>query len=85
VHHVFADLSIENALEGGRLRFDDYHRMVNKDFAGGALLDLDIYSLTWVFQILYHCQPMPREAPKVIAAVNKHDRTDADEMTSIVL
>ena len=85
VHRVTADLSIANAKEDASLDFDDSHRMVNKDLAGGALLDLGIYSLTWVFQILYHCQQEPREAPKVLAAVNKYEKTGADEMTSVLL
>jgi predicted dehydrogenase len=85
VHRVFADLSMGNAAEDGSLNFPDEHRMVNKDLAGGALLDLGIYSLTWVFQILYHCQPEPREAPKVLAAIDKYEKTDADETTSVIL
>jgi predicted dehydrogenase len=84
VHRVYSDLSFGEATEDGGLTFSDDHRMVNKDLAGGALLDLGIYSLTWVFQILYHCQPTPREAPRVLAAMNKY-KTDADEMTSMIL
>lgn len=62
----------------------DKNRMVNMDLAGGALLDLGIYSLTWVFQILYLCQKEEdRERPKVLAAVDQY-RTGADENTSII-
>jgi predicted dehydrogenase len=58
--------------------------MVNPDLAGGALLDLGIYSLTWVFQTLYHTQPeQEKEAPKVLAAINKYS-TGADANTSII-
>lgn len=58
--------------------------MVNTDLAGGALLDLGIYTLTWVFQALYHLQPeSEKEAPVVVAAMNQY-HTGADEMTSIV-
>lgn len=58
--------------------------MVNMDLAGGALLDLGIYALTWVFQTLYHLQPSStKEAPRVLAAINKY-RTGADENTSII-
>lgn len=85
VHRVSADLSIAEAEDAGGLKFPDENRMVNKDLAGGALLDLGIYSLTWVFQILYHCQANPREAPRVVAAVNKYEKTGADEMTSVIL
>ena len=85
VHRVFSDLSFVWPKEDGSLGWPDSHRMVNLDLAGGALLDLGIYSLTWVFQTLYHCQPKPREAPKVVAAINKYARTGVDEMTSIIL
>ena len=85
IHRVSADLSLAKASEDGSLTFADENRMVNKDLAGGALLDLGIYSLTWVFQILYHCQKEPREPPKVVAAINKYEKTGADEMTTMVL
>lgn len=85
VHRVIADLSIGEAKEDGTIDFDDSNRMVNLDLAGGALLDLGIYALTWNFQILYHCQPKPRSAPQVLASINKYDKTGADEMTSIIL
>jgi predicted dehydrogenase len=85
VHRVIADLSLEKNAEDGSLDFDDSHRMVNLDLAGGALLDLGIYALTWNFQVLYHCQPKPREAPKVTGVINKYEKTGADEMTSMIL
>ncbi|KAL3418666.1 oxidoreductase family protein [Phlyctema vagabunda] len=85
VHRVVSDLSIGTAKEDGSLDFPDTNRMVNKDLAGGALLDLGIYALTWVFQILYHCQSKPREAPVVVAAINPYDKTGADEQTSVIL
>lgn len=80
-----ADNSIGASEPDGTIKFDDKNRMVNLDLAGGALLDLGIYSLTWLFQILYHLQPeAEKEAPKVVAAINKH-HTGADEATSIIL
>ena len=85
VHRVSADNSFAKADEDGNLTYDDSHRMVNKDLAGGALLDLGIYSLTWIYQILYHCQSKPRVAPRVVAAINKYEKTGSDEMTSIIL
>jgi predicted dehydrogenase len=88
VHRVFADLSIAEAKDDGSLSFPTSNRMVNPDLAGGALLDLGIYALTWVFQILYHCQaraPADREVPHVLAAVQKYDPTGVDEMTSMIL
>jgi predicted dehydrogenase len=84
VHRVTADLSIAEAKDDGSLDFPDSSRMVNMDLAGGALLDLGIYSLTWVYQILYHCQEGKRERPTVLAAVQKY-KTGADELTSVLL
>lgn len=65
---------------------ENKHRMVNPDLAGGALLDLGIYALTWVFQTLYHTQPASeRQAPSVVAAMNAYAPTGADEQTTMVL
>ncbi|KAK8006415.1 D-xylose 1-dehydrogenase (NADP(+)) [Apiospora marii] len=85
VYRVIADNSFGNDGPDGSLTFKDEHRMVNVDLAGGALLDLGIYSLTWLMQILYHCQPEEeKEVPKTVAAINKYT-TGADEMTNIIL
>ncbi|KAI0011714.1 NAD(P)-binding protein [Xylariaceae sp. FL0662B] len=85
VYRVIADNSIGNDGPNGTLTFPDDNRMVNPDLAGGALLDLGIYSLTWLFQILYHLQPeAEKEAPHTVAAINKYT-TGADEMTSVIL
>ncbi|KAI1083907.1 NAD(P)-binding protein, partial [Whalleya microplaca] len=85
VYRVIADNSLGNDGPNGTLTFPDENRMVNPDLAGGALLDLGIYSLTWLFQILYHLQPEEdKEAPHTVAAMNKY-ATGADEMTNIIL
>lgn len=83
---VFADLSFNCTISGSGssdLDFPDSDRMVNPDLAGGALLDLGIYALTWIFQILYTAQET-KEKPSVLAAVQKY-RTGVDAMTSMVL
>ena len=86
VIRVNADLSINAIPEDS---FDVGHRMVNLDLAGGCLLDLGIYSLTWVFQTLYHTLPSSsREQgrPKVVGtAMTFEPRTHADESTLILL
>ncbi|KAI0137304.1 hypothetical protein BJ170DRAFT_54405 [Xylariales sp. AK1849] len=85
IYRVIADNSFGNEGPDGTLTFPDEHRMVNPDLAGGALLDLGIYSLTWLFQILYHCQPeAEKEKPNVVGAINKYS-TGADEMTSWIV
>lgn len=77
---TFSDLSIAGPPED---KFDEKHRMVNPDLAGGALLDLGIYALTWVFQTLYHTQKNPK-APSVLASVRK-SKFNTDELTSMLL
>lgn len=84
VLRVNADLSIGEIPEES---FDTGHRMVNKDLAGGVLLDLGIYSLTWLFQTIYHTLPAEkRQTPKVIGVVmTPEPRTGADEATTMLL
>lgn len=66
--------------------FSTEHRMVNPDLAGGVLLDMGIYSLTWVFQTLYTTQsPEARKPPQVVSSMQKYPVTGADELTTIVL
>lgn len=85
IHRVVADLSMGCHEDGDKLSFDDSHRVVNVDLAGGALLDLGVYSVTWLMQILYHDQPeAEKEKPKVVAAMNKY-HTGADENNALVL
>ncbi|KXX76003.1 hypothetical protein MMYC01_206926 [Madurella mycetomatis] len=85
VYRTIADLSINRDKPDGTVDFADSNRMVNPELAGGALLDLGIYALTWVFQSLYHVQPEEeKEAPNVVAAVNQY-HTGADETTSIIV
>ncbi|PVH97146.1 NAD(P)-binding protein [Periconia macrospinosa] len=85
IARVFADNSMATNPE--QTWSDGKNRMVNPDLAGGALLDLGIYSLTWVFQTLYHTQPeKDRQPPKVLAALKTYEATGAaDESTTIIL
>ncbi|KAG5920755.1 D-xylose 1-dehydrogenase (NADP(+)) [Claviceps sorghi] len=95
VHRTMADLSLNFSPDpdNGNVTLPDSHRMVNKDLAGGALLDLGVYALTWVFQTLYHLQrpssasaspsSSSKEAPAVLAAMDRY-HTGADENTSII-
>ena len=86
VLRVSADLSIGVMPE----EFETSHRMVNKNLAGGCLLDLGIYSLTWVFQTMWHTlsQDLQKQGgkPKVVGtAMTAEPRTGADEMTTMLL
>ncbi|KAL2825426.1 hypothetical protein BDW59DRAFT_72562 [Aspergillus cavernicola] len=84
VLRVSADLSFGDNPEE---KFGTEHRMINKDLAGGALLDLGIYSLTWVFQTLYHTLPKDARKPpsRVSAHITPYHLTGADEATTILL
>jgi dihydrodiol dehydrogenase / D-xylose 1-dehydrogenase (NADP) len=84
VSRVFAENSKTNDPEAAFP--DNKHRLVNRDLAGGALLDLGIYSLTWVFQTLYTTQKAgTAKPPSVVSAVTKYPPTGVDERTSILL
>lgn len=81
VKRVISDLSLPQTPE---THFADSHRMVNPDLAGGCLLDLGLYPLTWVYQILYHTQsPEKRKAPVVTGSMNLY-RTGVDDNTVVV-
>lgn len=85
IYRVVADLSFGAEGDNGALTFPDENRMVNPDLAGGAMLDLGIYSLTWLMQVLYHCQSgAQKEKPQVVAAVNKY-HTGADETSTFIV
>ncbi|KJZ75063.1 hypothetical protein HIM_05549 [Hirsutella minnesotensis 3608] len=88
VYRTFADLSFNECSEKDDkvIGLKESNRLINMDLAGGALLDLGVYSLTWVFQTLYHEQPeseYEKERPIVLSAVNQYT-TGADELTSII-
>ncbi|KAF1943345.1 NAD(P)-binding protein [Clathrospora elynae] len=81
VVRVFADFSFWNDVKK-EFRGGNAHRMVNMELAGGALLDLGIYSLAWVFIALYHGQSVGE--PEVNSAVTKYE-TGADETATVLL
>ena len=86
VLRVSADLSIGKGADTEK-EFDVSSRMINKALAGGTLLDLGIYALTWVFQTLYHTLPKDkRQKPKVVGSSMVFEpRTGVDESTMIML
>lgn len=83
VLRVTADLSVGEPPED----IDVSNRLVNLDLAGGALLDLGIYSLTWIFQTAYHTLAKDkRKPPRVVGTImTPEPRTGADEATTILL
>jgi predicted dehydrogenase len=86
VQRVMADNSTSFVNYEDPSKTDNKSRMVNMDLAGGGLLDLGIYSLTWVFQCLYTTQPPEqRQKPKVLSFIKPYSVTGADELTTIIL
>jgi dihydrodiol dehydrogenase / D-xylose 1-dehydrogenase (NADP) len=83
VRRTIADLS--GATDPDNSFADGKHRMVNPDLAGGPLLDLGIYALTWCFQTLYLTQPEDERKPPRVSAAMTHYKTGSDETTTILL
>ena len=86
IMRAFADNSLDLSPNKS---FDPQHRMVSPALAGGALLDMGIYSLTWIFQALYTTQSLDvrarAPAPRVASSVQKYRPTGVDEMVSTLL
>lgn len=86
VQRVTADNCVSFVPSDDPSKADNSSRMFNLDLAGGGLLDLGIYSLTWVFQCLYTTQPTEsRKPPKVLSFIKPYASTGADELTTILL
>ena len=64
---------------------DAGHRLMNPALAGGALLDLGIYNITWVYLTCYHDPRNERQDPVVSSGMLKNKRTGVDEFTSVSL
>lgn len=66
---------------------DASHRYLNTALAGGALLDIGVYALTWLFQTLYHTQdPRLRSPPSALSSlVEFHEPSGTDQMTSLIM
>ncbi|GAB1195920.1 hypothetical protein APSETT444_005185 [Aspergillus pseudonomiae] len=86
VQRVVADRNLGRNVEK---LYGTEHRLVNPALAGGALLDLAIYPLTWIFQILYHDDPLAsgtvRSPPHISSSVIKYTPTGVDETTTVVV
>jgi len=81
VHMVFADLSLNMEKEIKGLK----HRMYNPELAGGSLLDLGTYSLTWVMQTIYDAQKHRGEKPAITGSLVPDPDTGVDETATVVL
>ncbi|BFZ61017.1 hypothetical protein YB2330_002075 [Saitoella coloradoensis] len=59
-------------------------RITNPNLAGGALLDLGVYSFLHVFQTVYHLDP-EHVKPEVKATILKDEKTGVDKFTTAIL
>jgi predicted dehydrogenase len=81
IHLAFADLSAIVDKEKVTVK----HRMYNPDLAGGSLLDLGLYSLTWIMQTIYDAQKNRGEKPQVTGSLVPVKETGVDETATVVL
>lgn len=66
---------------------DPKHRYLNKDLAGGALLDIGVYALTWLFQTLYNTNGVEHRKPptNLKSIVTCHEASQTDQMVSMIM
>ncbi|PYI29920.1 dimeric dihydrodiol dehydrogenase [Aspergillus indologenus CBS 114.80] len=82
VQRIVADRNLGRNVEE---LYGTEHRLVNPALAGGALLDLAVYPLTWVFLFLSPDQPLVSVPLQTAGSVIKYTETAVDETVTIVL
>ncbi|KEQ90350.1 hypothetical protein AUEXF2481DRAFT_48778 [Aureobasidium subglaciale EXF-2481] len=85
VLRVIADTSMGEDVDD--LWLEQKRRKVNLDLAGGALLEIGIYSITWIFQTMYHTLPVDKRQPpsKIMSHMVKYPKTGVDEDTTFII
>jgi predicted dehydrogenase len=78
---------VDNSTGADVAKLGPTHRYLSKDLAGGALLDIGIYPLTWIFQMLYHTrEKSERQKPsRVIGILAYKENSGTDQMISEIL
>ena len=61
------------------------HRLHDAMLGGGALLDLGIYPLQWVYLVLFDHPENDRQRPRINAAMLMSDIANVDEHTTVAL
>ena len=61
------------------------HRAVNPSLAGGALLDIGVYSITWLLHIFGLPSRDTHGAPLMTSVLNKYEPTQVDDSVVVVL
>ncbi|KIX01089.1 uncharacterized protein Z518_10155 [Rhinocladiella mackenziei CBS 650.93] len=86
VVRVIADLSHNHSAEDPtKLNVPDSHRLTSIELVGGSLLDIGIYAVSWIFQLLYHLQAGDdKEMPQVLASSHRYS-TGVDKSTAAIL
>jgi len=63
----------------------DFARVEDPKTAGGALLELGVYPINWIFQAIYDVLPAEHRKPPAVAALAKKHRSGVDEQTTVLL
>ncbi|KAI9894575.1 MAG: hypothetical protein M1814_001929 [Vezdaea aestivalis] len=82
VAEVIADLSLGEDVLATR---GPKARVVNMDLAGGALMDIGIYSITWLFLALPHDRSLGEQRHPEVTSSMKKCATGADEDVAVKL
>lgn len=81
IQRVHADLSMTFDINN----LPKTHRLIDPNLGGGALLDVGVYALTWVFLTAFDDPRNKRKAPIVSSGMLKTPISNVDEFTNISL
>lgn len=81
IHQVHVDFGLAFDIHN----ISKQHRILNPDLGGGALLDLGIYTLTWVMMTCFQNPENEGARPVVNGSMLKTPLTGVDEFTNISL